>query len=85
MSLDVFLASDQPETCHECGTRTTFVDLTPVLQSHQCPTCKYSYMLEFEQLFCEKCQSTNVFEDVLFDKKIIECGACEAILHQDFC
>ena len=79
MSFDFFLASDQPETCRECGTRTNFFDLTPILQFHRCPNCKYSYMLEFELVFCEKCQSTDVFEDVFFDKKTIVCDACEAI------
>lgn len=85
MLTEYYMSTDQPETCRECGTRTNFFNLTPILQSHQCPNCKYTYMLEFEQLFCEKCQSNDVFEDILFDRKIIECGACEAIFHQDFC
>ncbi len=85
MSAEIFLASDQPETCRECGTRTNFVELSELLQSHRCPNCKYSYMLEFEELFCEKCQSAEIFEGLLFDKKFIECGDCKAISHYDFC
>ncbi len=85
MLTEYYLSTDQPETCRECGTRTNFIDLTPILQSHQCPNCKYSYVLGIVQLFCEKCQSTDVFEEVLCDKKIIECGACETISRQEFC
>jgi len=40
---------------------------------------------DFEQFFCEKCQSADVFEGLLFDKKFIECVDCKQISHYDFC
>jgi len=85
LSTEIFIASEQPETCRECGTRTKFVELSQGFQFHRCPNCKYSYLLEFEQFFCEKCQSADVFEGLLFDKKFIECVDCKQISHYDFC
>jgi hypothetical protein len=45
--LDVFLATDQPETCRKCGARTEFDDfLNSSKQLHKCKACGYSYITE---------------------------------------
>jgi len=48
--LPIHLASDQPETCPMCGTRTHWVQQTPERQIHECPNpvCKYAYAVEEE-------------------------------------
>lgn len=49
--LDIFVMSDQPEQCRQCGCRTEFEDLDSVAQDlrnpqlHECPSCSYKYVL----------------------------------------
>jgi len=42
--LDTFIATDQPETCRHCGTRTDFEQVLD-RQLHTCPTCGCIYWL----------------------------------------
>lgn len=46
--LPVFLGTDQPETCRECGARTNFVELSHERQLHECLNCARFYIVEFE-------------------------------------
>lgn len=43
--LDVYIATDQPETCPRCGVRTFWVQ-RPTKQIHECPVCKYAFFVE---------------------------------------
>lgn len=45
-NLDVFLMTDQPETCRKCGVRTKWISYKGGFQLHTCPSCDYSYLLE---------------------------------------
>jgi len=45
-NLDVFLMTDQPETCGICGARTNWIDYKNGQQLHTCPNCNYIYLLE---------------------------------------
>jgi hypothetical protein len=45
-SFDVYLISDQPECCRQCGARTNYIDVAPGLQEHHCPECFYVYLVE---------------------------------------
>jgi len=47
--IPIFIASEQPEACRFCGSRTDFTEWTAVLQIHTCPSCHKSYRLEFEE------------------------------------
>jgi formamidopyrimidine-DNA glycosylase len=44
-SLEVFLMTDQPETCRYCGSRTNFVQVGK-RQLHTCPECGKQYWVE---------------------------------------
>lgn len=50
--LTLFGASDQPESCRYCGTRTIFWELEPAPESelarqlHLCPNCGEIYVVE---------------------------------------
>ena len=44
----IYLASDQPEECCWCGVRTIFEELGNGLQQHQCPSCKWHYLVEVD-------------------------------------
>ena len=52
--LEIYLATDQPETCRNCGVRTSFEDISPdpenlnSRQKHTCPNCGKVYVLEFD-------------------------------------
>lgn len=48
-ALDIFYSTDQPETCRKCGARTEFEDLLSGRQRHECPKCKYVYLVEEEE------------------------------------
>ncbi|MFZ4441093.1 MAG: DNA cytosine methyltransferase, partial [Syntrophales bacterium] len=45
-NLDIFLMTDQPETCRTCGVRTNWIDYRNSQQLHTCPSCNYIYLLE---------------------------------------
>jgi DNA (cytosine-5)-methyltransferase 1 len=45
-NLDIFLMTDQPETCGTCGARTNWIDYKNGQQLHTCPNCNYIYLLE---------------------------------------
>jgi len=52
--MDIFLCTDQPECCRECGTRTNIIrefyenehEDDSVQQIHKCPECGYTYQLD---------------------------------------
>ena len=46
--LEVFIMTDQPETCGSCGCRTEFVAIPKGRQLHVCPDCEEVYILEDE-------------------------------------
>ena len=46
MPLDIFIMSDQPETCRQCGCRTDFETLDFGPQLHRCSNCQFAYFLE---------------------------------------
>ena len=45
-NLDVFLMTDQPETCRKCGVRTKWISYKDGSQLHTCPSCDYIYLVE---------------------------------------
>jgi hypothetical protein len=45
-NLDVFLMTDQPETCRKCGVRTEWISYKDDSQLHTCPSCDYIYLVE---------------------------------------
>jgi len=49
MEVDIYLMTDQPETCRKCGVRTLWFDNTNDIQTHECPNCRYYYVLEAEE------------------------------------
>lgn len=46
--LRLFLGTDQPETCRNCGARTEFEEVSSQQQIHECSGCRTQYLLEFE-------------------------------------
>ena len=46
--LDIYIATDQHETCRKCGCRTHFKDVGQRKQKHTCPECGYTYIVEWE-------------------------------------
>lgn len=46
MPYDIYLMTDQPETCRLCGVRTNFEEQSDGMQIHSCPNCCYAYNLE---------------------------------------
>ena len=46
--LPLFLGSEQPETCRNCGARTEFEAVNRQLQLHRCEECGKQYLVEFE-------------------------------------
>jgi hypothetical protein len=46
--LEVFLATDQPESCRYCGSRTEFMGATNSQgkQIHHCPNCHAVYVVD---------------------------------------
>lgn len=87
MELDIFIMTDQPETCRQCGTRTDFIDLSKDTQLHRCGNCQFTYWLEDGTVPCVKCNSTDVMEgvcdDFLDDIPTVWCIACGTIYHRD--
>jgi predicted Zn-ribbon and HTH transcriptional regulator len=47
--LSIFLSSDQPETCRQCGCRTEFDVQEDKTELHKCPDCDFTYILEHEE------------------------------------
>ena len=45
-NLDVFLMTDQPETCRKCGVRTEWISCKDGSQLHTCPSCDFIYLVE---------------------------------------
>lgn len=87
MSLDIFIMTDQPETCRQCGTRTDFVNLSNDIQLHRCCNCQFTYWLEDDTAPCVKCSSTDVLEDVfddfVNDIPAVWCKSCGTLYHRD--
>lgn len=48
-NLDHYAMTDQPETCHQCGARTDFVELSDVKQLHCCRDCQEVWVVEDEE------------------------------------
>ena len=48
--LDIYIATDQPETCRRCGRRTDCPDINANPQRHTCPECGYTYLVEWEEV-----------------------------------
>lgn len=46
--LDIFLGTDQPETCRHCGVRTEFFEMKDNRQLHHCTSCDEVYIVENE-------------------------------------
>ena len=48
--LEIFLSSDQPTTCPNCGNRTEIVNDFNFSQQHKClsKVCNFQFILEFE-------------------------------------
>ncbi|RQW85956.1 MAG: hypothetical protein EHM79_10595 [Geobacter sp.] len=87
MALDIFIMSDQPETCRQCGTRTEFADFSRGKQIHECSNCYFTYWLEDGTVPCVNCSSTDVMEDVfdglLNDIPSVWCKSCGTLYHRD--
>ena len=83
MSLDIFIMTDQPETCRRCGTRTDFEDLSNSRQLHRCINCHFTYWLEDGTVPCIKCGSKDVLEDIFDDIPVVICKSCRTIFHRD--
>lgn len=83
MALDIFIMTDQPETCRQCGTRTDFEDLSKGEQIHRCSNCQFTYILEDGTIPCVKCGSADVLEDILDDVPVVICKSCKTIFHRD--
>jgi uncharacterized Zn finger protein len=87
MELDIFIMTEQPETCRQCGTRTDFVDFSKTRQIHECSNCHFTYWLEDGTVPCVKCSSNDVMEDVcddlLGDMPTVWCKACGTLYHRD--
>lgn len=83
MSLDIFIMTDQPETCRQCGTRTDFTDLSKGIQIHLCRNCQFTYLLEDGSIPCVKCGSSDVLEDVFDGIPAVICKSCRTIFHRD--
>ena len=48
IDLPIFLGTEQPETCRECGARTEFDEVNKQQQLHQCCDCGKQYFVEFD-------------------------------------
>lgn len=48
IDLPIFLGTEQPETCRECGARTEFDEVNSQQQLHQCCDCGKQYFVEFD-------------------------------------
>jgi rubredoxin len=83
MALDIFIMTDQPETCRQCGTRTEFEDLSKGKQIHRCSNCQFTYILEDGTIPCVKCGSTDVMEDLFDGIPTIICKSCRTFFHCD--
>lgn len=87
MALDIFIMTDQPETCRQCGTRTDFADFSKGKQIHECSNCHFTYWLEDGTVPCVKCSSTDVLEDVfdyfVNDIPTVWCKSCGTLYHRD--
>ncbi len=48
--LEIFISSEQPTTCPQCGTRTELIEDFEISQEHRCISedCKFQFMLEFD-------------------------------------
>ncbi len=48
--LEIFIATEQPETCSRCGIRTKILLEIDNMQYHQCSSisCGFEFILEFE-------------------------------------
>lgn len=51
MELDIFLGTDQPTTCPNCGIRTDILKDEINYQHHKCLSeiCNFEFILEFEE------------------------------------
>lgn len=83
MALDIFIMTDQPETCRQCGTRTDFADLSKDTQIHKCSNCQFTYWLEDGTIPCVKCGSSDVVEDVFDEIPAVICKSCRTFFHRD--
>ena len=45
----IYIGTDQPEECRDCGCRTDFSELGDGKQLHVCPRCGKRYILEFNE------------------------------------
>ncbi len=50
VELEIFLSSDQPITCPNCGNRTEIVKEYEFCQQHKCLSeqCNFQFILEFD-------------------------------------
>ncbi len=50
MKLDTYIATEQPETCRKCGSRTEIERCFERQRKeiHVCPNCKYRYELVWD-------------------------------------
>lgn len=83
MLFDIFIMTDQPETCRKCGTRTDFTTMKSGLQFHRCPNCLYTYILEDDIVPCIKCASKNIMEDIIDDIPVFICITCKTFFCRD--
>lgn len=83
MGLDVFIMTDQPETCRQCGMRTDFVDLSTTSQLHRCRNCQFTYLLEDGTIPCINCGSTDELEVIFNDMAAILCRSCKTVFDRD--
>jgi len=51
MKLDTYVATEQPETCRKCGTRTEIERCfeRENKEIHVCPNCSYRYELVWDE------------------------------------
>ena len=49
--MDIYVMTENPETCRKCGTRTDIIEDNTTVQKHQCPKCSYTYLLEDDEEF----------------------------------
>ena len=49
--LQIFLSTDQPATCPQCGNRTDITSASGLLQFHQCLSehCGFQFILEQDE------------------------------------
>jgi len=78
--LDVFRATDQPEECSQCSSRTDFENINEIQEYHECLNCGFEFILDHTEDYYHEfsvtfdIESTMDPDDIPYAELIRLCG-----------